>query len=528
MRIDNLFHSAVIVVLLATLPTVSGEQDGPKTIVVKAGRIHTLAGEPIDDGAVVIRDGKIVSAGPQADAPPDAEIIELRDSVVTPGLIDAHAAIDQEIPQAAAGAARRRRGFWQDLADAAVGQHEQHRNRTPHASERADAAGEDQEDPVCAICAADASRAALVCPQKALHEMTMTTGCPLCNYPSNLTAAVGVDAGQTWAEHSSEVTPHLNVIDSVNFLSTDFDRLLRGGVTTVWVSPDSASVIGMRGAIVKTAGPLGSRIVREAGAVKAAMGRDPVVRGIRNRTPRPERFGGIGFTTRRPNTRMGVHWVFRKAFYDAMRYSRGLPIHGADMPPIEAVPNLMKILEGEIPLRIQARAQHDILLAIRLAKEFGLLGEGRVPFLLEEATEAYLCLDQLKAANVPVIFGPIFSQPSGYRARASGEASDPRLNTAARLIDAGIVTAITAHEMRDEEGLIRQAMMAARYGVSAEAALRAVTSTPAELMNLKGKVGTLSPGADADLVIWSAEPLDAAGRVLLVMIDGRVVYRVKN
>lgn len=513
-RVDNLFHSAVIVALLATLPAVRGEQDGPKTIVVKAGRIHTLAGDPIDDGAVVIRDGKIVSVGPLTETPPDAEIIELPDSVITPGLIDAHAAIDQEIAQSPSGAARRR-NFWQDLADAAMRRHEH-------------AADQEQEDPVCAICAADPSRASLVCPQKALHELTLTTGCPVCNYPRNLTAALGVGAGQSWAEHSSEVTPHLNVIDSVNFLSTDFDRLLRGGVTTVWVSPDSASVIGMRGAIVKTGGPLGSRIVREAGAVKAAMGRDPVVRGIRNRTPRPQRFGGVGFTTRRPNTRMGVHWVFRKAFYDARRYSRGLPIRGADMPPIEAVPNLMKILEGEIPLRIQARAQHDILLAIRLAEEFGLTAEGRVPFILEEATEAYQCLDELKAARVPVIFGPIFSRPSGYRARASGEANDPRLNTAARLIDAGIPTALTAHDMRDEEGLVRQAMVAARYGLSADAALRAITATPAELMKLTGRVGALLPGADADLVIWSAEPLDAAGRVLLVMIDGRVVYRVES
>ena len=248
MRIENLFHSAVIVVFLATLPTARGAQDGPKTIVVRAGRIHTLTGDAIDDGAVVIRDGKIVSVGPLADAPPDAEIIELRDSVITPGLIDAHAAIDQEIRQAPGGAPRRR-SFWQDLADAAVRQHDH-------------AAGEEQEDPVCAICAADPSRAPQVCPQKALHELTMTTGCPVCNYPNNLTAAVGVGAGESWAEHSSEVTPHLNVIDSVNFLSTDFDRLLRGGVTTVWVSPDSGSVIGMRGAIVKTGGPLGSRIVR--------------------------------------------------------------------------------------------------------------------------------------------------------------------------------------------------------------------------------------------------------------------------
>ncbi len=123
---------------------------------------------------------------------------------------------------------------------------------------------------------------------------------------------------------------------------------------------------------------------------------------------------------------------------------------------------------------------------------------------------------------------------TGYRGRFFGtrrdpqEANDPRLNTAVRLIDAGIPTAITAHEMRDEEGLVRQAMVATRYGLSPGAALRAITATPAELMKLTGRVGALLPGADADLVIWSAEPLDATGRVLLVMIDGRVVYRVEN
>ena len=513
MQVRGLLRTVVVALLCVTA---SGAQDGKRasqTVVVKAKRIHTAAGDPIDDGVIVIRDGKIVSVGPQAAVPDDALVIELPDSVITPGLVDAHAAVDADLRQASTARAGRR-SFWSELADMARKRGED--GHGPHG------------DTVCAICSADPKRAAEVCPQKALHEWTMSQGCPVCGYPASLATAVGVDPRQSWAEHSSEVTPHLNVIDSVNLLSNDFERLLRGGVTTVWISPGSGSVIGMRGAIVKTGGPLGSRVVREAGAVKAVMGRDAVTRGGFNRTPRPERFGGVTLSTRRPLTRMGVHWVFRKAFYDARRYSQGLTIRGADMPPIEAVPVLMKILEREIPLRIQARAQHDILLAIRLADEFGLVGQGRVPFLLEEATEAYQCLDELKAANVPVVFGPIFSQPSGFRARASGEANDPRLNTAARLIDAGIVTAITAHEMRDEEGLIRQAMMASRYGLSAEAALRAVTATPADLMHLTGRVGTLSPGADADLVIWSAEPLDAAGRVLLVMIDGKVVYRVKN
>jgi imidazolonepropionase-like amidohydrolase len=319
----------------------------------------------------------------------------------------------------------------------------------------------------------------------------------------------------TWAEQSSEVTPHRLVLDSVNLLARDFERLMRSGVTTVYLSPDSAGVIGSRGAIVKTAGPLDQRIVRRADAVKASLGSDPINRGRSNYLP-PQYGPAPSFHTRRPTTRMGVDWVFRKAFYDAQRARQGLSLHGADMPPDAAVPVLQDVLDGRVPLRIQARMQHDIFSALRLAEEF------KLTFTLEEATEAYRCLPQLRAAGVPVIFGPLYAAPSGFRARTD-EVGRPRLNTPAQLAEAGIEFALTAQELRDEESLVRQAMFAARSGLAPDAALRAITATPARLLGLAEQVGELVPGRAADLVVWSGEPLDATSRPLLVMIGGRVV-----
>jgi imidazolonepropionase-like amidohydrolase len=214
---------------------------------------------------------------------------------------------------------------------------------------------------------------------------------------------------------------------------------------------------------------------------------------------------------------MGVEWVFRKAFYDARAFAEGRTPSGADTPPRAALPILNDILSGAVPLRIQARTQKDILSAVRLTDEFGL------KFTLEEGTEAYLCLPELKKAGVPVIYGPIYMSAEGFRAR-TGETDEPRLNAPRRLLDAGIPLALSAQEFRDEEGLGRQAMFAARYGLSTEEALRSITATPARLLGLDAEFGTLSTNAPADLVIWSGEPLDPASRVEAVMIGGRFVY----
>jgi len=91
------------------------------------------------------------------------------------------------------------------------------------------------------------------------------------------------------------------------------------------------------------------------------------------------------------------------------------------------------------------------------------------------------------------------------------------------LLDSGIETALTAHELRDEDGLARQAMYAIRYGVAADKVLRAVTATPARILGLGDELGTLEPGKRADVVIWSGQPFEATSSPLVVLIDGEVV-----
>lgn len=468
---------AALCALAATVTATAADKPDP-VIAIKAARVYTLAGDPLDNAIVLIRDGRIAAVGRDVAVPADARVYEIRDAVLTPGLIDACCTLDFEIAETARAwtYGQPEASLWKNLAAHAAREH----------------GGPEH------ICG------------------------PGCGEPPEAPTAVidGLAAGGapdvSWADQAAEVTPHRLVLDSVNFFSNDFGRLAEGGITTVYVSPDSANVLGSRGAILRTGGPLRERVIRRADAVKASLGDDPSRRGHNNLLP-PYYGPAPSLHTRRPTTRMGVDFVFRKAFYDAQRVRAGQKVYGADTPPAEAIPVLQQVLDGQVPLRIQARLQNDIFSALRLAQEF------KLKFALEEATEAYRCLPQLAAAGVPVIFGPLYDTPQGYRA-TTDEVSQPRLNTPKQLADAGIEFALTAQELRDEDGLVRQGMLAVRFGLTPAQALRAMTATPAKLLGLSEELGAIKPGLRADVVLWSGAPLDATSRPLLVLSGGRIVY----
>lgn len=486
-----------------------------KSLAIKVGTLWTGAGDSIANGVILIRDGKIVATGADVSVPDDAESREFGKAYATPGLIDANCVLDFEIPEV---------GYRQDFATC----HDPRHARGGTAADCLCCRG--KTDPFWRSLAARAQRDDAVARVHAAnvefdhdHGPGCVCGVPF-EQPLKLAAAdgagaAGVSARATWADQSSEVIPHLRVIDSLNLLSRDFDRLAKAGVTCVYVAPDTASVIGSRGAIVKTAGPVSQRVVNPNGAVQAALGSDPSNRGRSNMLPP---FYGPPPTnlTRRPTTRMGVDFVFRKAFADAQRAKAGLPIAGADAPPAAAFGVLNDILAGEVPMRIHARMKHDILYALELAKDFGLK-----PTIVE-AIEAYDCIAQLKAAETPIVFGPLYMNPSGWRS-VSGESLDPSLTAPARFADKGLTFALSANDFRGEDGLARQAMIATRYGLSQDAALAAVTKTPAELLGIANRCGSLAAGSDADIVIWNGAPCAATSRPILVIVNGQVVYEEK-
>lgn len=480
------------------LPSAAGQE--AEVLALRVARIYPVDEPPIDGGILLIQAGRILAVGADLEIPSGARVLDLRNGVATPGLIDACCTVDTESPQTTRRWASQApdEGFFQRVAAMTTVT-----AFTPGALEH--------------TCGPQCGGTI----DNPLHGNSGHMCCPMCamgapwSRTDTLSAAVPPD--RTWSEQSSEVTPHRSMNDSVNLFASDFRHLARSGVTLVYVSPDSTNVIGPRGTIVRTAGPITERMVRPAADVKVSLGMDPSRRGQPNYLP-PFRGPQPTLLTRRPTTRMGVDWVFRKAFYDARRAAEGLPIGGADTPSAEALPALQQILAGDIPVRIQARMQNDIFTAVRLAQEFGLR------FTLEEATEAYRCLPLLKQEGIPVIFGPLYMTAKGWRANTD-EVSEPRLNTPALLAEAGITFALTAQELREEEGLVRQAMVAIQQGLSPTDALRAITATPAKLLGLAGEVGVLTHGARADVVVWSEEPFSATSRPILVLVGGRIVYQ---
>ena len=444
-------------------------------VAIKARTVHIGDGRSVQRAVVLISGGRITAVGTDVVVPKGAIVLEVEGGCLTPGLIDANARIESS-----------------ELIESS-------RKSTGSESDGPSDEGDpSDEDPIDDTEMEDGH----VGDDDTEHEDEGAQ--PLIS---------GVRSGSVVNEQSSEVVPHIRVLDGTDLASGDFDRLVRGGVTTVYASPDASAVIGARGAVVHTAGPDAARVLVPAAAVKATVGSEPGSLGSYNRPP--SRYSSNMYV-RRPNSRMGLVWVFRKAFYDVARRREGLPVYGADTAEDVALDVLLDVVEGRVPFRIQARLQRDILAALRMADEFQLT------FTLEEATEAYLCLDEIKAAGIPVIFGPIYSQPAGIR-RASREGDRSRYFTFGALLEKGIPTALSAQEFREEDGLARQAMFAQRFGVSFDDALRAVTQTPAQMIGLEKELGTVEVGKRADLVLWSGEPFAATSRPLVVLIDGQVV-----
>jgi imidazolonepropionase-like amidohydrolase len=319
------------------------------------------------------------------------------------------------------------------------------------------------------------------------------------------------------SEQSSEVIPQLDTADVLDYFSTDFEQLAADGVTTVFVTGEASAVISAKGAAVKTGGPIATRRLPVKPIVKATIGPESSGRGIFNRSP--SRFGGgASFATRRPTTRMGAAWVFRKALYDAQAF-RDAGRESKDGFDPAALRALAELMEGKVELRMQAREALDFDTCVRLADEFGL------HFTFEYATEVVQRLDLLAARKIAVVYGPVRQADSNLE---GFEAATPAYDTPKLLAEKGIAFCLTASDGSGDGGLARQAGFAIRNGLDRARALRAVTVDAATMIGLETRVGRLAPGLDADVVVWSGAPFDDASKPVLVLIDGHPVVDVNG
>lgn len=312
-------------------------------------------------------------------------------------------------------------------------------------------------------------------------------------------------AGDDTNEMTTPNTAAVRAIDAINIDDEGFRDALSGGVTSVVVKPGSGNPIGGQTVAIKTWGgrTIDEQVIHEAVSVKSALGENPKrVYGAKNVTP---------------STRLGVAMVIREAFVAAQNYRAKRDDALLEGKPFDrdlALETLVRVLDGELAWDQHTHRHDDIATALRLADEFGYR------LVVNHGTEAHKIADVLAERDIPVIFGPMFTS------RSKVELRDRAIANLATLAKAGVRVAITTdHPVVPINFLVYQAALAVKDGLPRETALEALTVNPAAFLRLDDRVGSLTPGLDGDVVIWSGDPLDVTSRAERVYIGGAEVFR---
>lgn len=392
------------------------------------GTIWTGTQAEIEDGTLIVEDGKIVAVGKDLDTA-DATIVDLEGRYLLPGLIDAHT----------------HTGVWGEGA------------RDDHDG----------------------------------NEMT------------------------------EAITPYTRALDAIYPDDIGFEDARRGGVTTLGISHGSGNTIGGQVAVAKTYGRVADdMVIREPAGVKMALGENP------------KRVGEM--FKRAPQSRMGVAYLARQAFYDAIEYRKDWEHHQAlekeeaAKPEAERKPLrspkrdlgkeiLLQVLDRKIPVRNHAHRMDDIRTAIRLADEFGYR------LVIEHATESHRIPDEIASRDVMLAIGPLF----GERSKREVNKSTPA--TVGIMVEKGCTVAIMTDSPFNPINNLRDLVIfAIREGLDPKKALATVTINPARILGVEDRVGSLEPGKDADFIILDGDPWDARNKVQSTFINGRNVFEASG
>ncbi|RBM20384.1 amidohydrolase [Streptomyces sp. PT12] len=310
-------------------------------------------------------------------------------------------------------------------------------------------------------------------------------------------------AGQDTNEMTDPNGARMRALDAINPADTGFADALAGGVTSAVIKPGSGNPVGGQTVAVKCWGrTVDDMLIREPVSVKSALGENP------------KRV--YGEKKQLPSTRQGVAAVIRDLFTKAQDYVVKREHAAAEGKPFDRDPSLeviAEVLAGELPWCQHTHRADDIATALRLADEFGY----RV--VINHGTEAHLLADEIARRGVPVISGPLFTT------RSKVELRHRTLANPGILTRAGVKVAITTdHPVIPINFLVHQVTLCVKEGLDRAEALRTITVNPAEILGLDDRVGSLRPGLDGDVVIWSGDPLDVMSRALRVFIEGREVY----
>jgi len=312
-------------------------------------------------------------------------------------------------------------------------------------------------------------------------------------------------------ECTQAVTAEVNISDVINSYDVNIYRQLAGGVTASQLLHGSCNPIGGQSGIIKLrwgSTPEAMKIKEIDGFIKFALGENV------------KRAGG---TQRFPQTRMGVEQVYYDAFIRAKEYQAkwdafaAIPEKDRENVPAPRIvlemETLNEILNKERFVSCHSYQQGEINMLMHVADSMGFKINTFTHIL-----EGYKVADKMKKHGVG---GSTFSDWWAYKF----EVNDAIPHNGAIMHKQGIVTAFNSDDAEMGRRLNQEAAKAVKYGgVSEEEAWKFVTLNPAKLLHLDHRMGSIKLSKDADLVLWSDNPLSIYAKVEKTIIDGAVYF----
>ncbi len=404
------------VVLLLVFSTATPAQD----IAVRGQMVYPVAGSPIENGVVVVRDGKIAAVGPAGSVRIPSGMEVLQAAVVTPGLIDARSVV---------GLA----GY--------------------------------------------------------------------LNQPDD----------QDQIEHSEAIQPELRAIDAYNAREALVTWLRSFGVTTIHTGHAPGEIISGQTMITKTSGnTVAESVIEPLAMVAATLGEGAVVEEPNGRKSPGNRSKAVAM--------LRGELVKARAYMEKM--STGDTNNEDKEPPSRdlRMETLAAVLRGEVPLLVTVHRHNDIMTALRIQEEFGFR------LVIDGAAEAYLLLDELEAAGVPVLV-------HASMARAVGEQENLSFTTPARLAEAGVPFALQSGfeaYVPKTRVVLFEAAVAMQHGLPFVRALASITLEAAKILGVEDRVGSLEVGKDGDLALYDGDPFEYTSHAIGTIINGVQASNLKR
>lgn len=297
---------------------------------------------------------------------------------------------------------------------------------------------------------------------------------------------------QDQLEKSDPFQPELRAFDAFNPQEELLAYARQFGVTTINTGHAPGALASGQMMIAKTWSPnQTANIMDSASYVAFTLG------------------SSVSYIYKKPGTRAKGISMLRQEFIRAQDYLKKKD----DAPRDLKMETMASVLRGEIGALITANTSVEILAALRLAEEFG------IKITLDGAAEASVVLNEIKKAGVPVIL-------HAPMARSYGDLKNASLETASLLKKEGIPFAIqSGYEgyVPKTRIILFEAAMAAANGLGMEAALESITIGAARILGIDKKVGSITKGRQADIVLFNGDPFEYTSKACTVIIDGTVV-----